>query len=85
MSRSGKINERSFSNPHIRKYQLMILILQLVNSQEYESYSDSEAGSIKDVDNMIAPPTWCMRSGWTIRFNTTFSNYILVDSSIQFL
>ena len=33
MSRNGKMNERSFSYPHLRKYQLMILILQLVNRQ----------------------------------------------------
>ena len=38
---------------------------------EYESDSDSEAESMKDGDNVIAPPTWYMLSGQMIRFNTT--------------
>ena len=61
----------------------MILILQLVKC--HSMTNDSEAESIKDVDNIIVPPDWCMHSYRMIRFNTTFSDYILVDSSIQFL
>ena len=62
---------------------MMILILQLVKC--HSMTSDSEAESIKDVDNMIVmlPPNWCMRSYRMIRFNTTFSDYILVNYSYE--
>ena len=46
--------------------------------------TDSEADSIKDVDNMIAPPTQCTWSGRMVRFNTTCSDYISWFN-IQFL
>ena len=45
---------------------------------KYQSMNDSEAESIKDVDNMIAPPTRCTHLGLMIRFNTTFSDNIYI-------
>ena len=43
---------------------------------KYQGMNDSEAQPIKDVDNMIAPPIRCARSGLMIRFNTIFGDYI---------
>ena len=56
---------------------MMIQMIQLVQVSEYESDNESEAGTIKVVDDMIAPPTRYTRSSRLISCNTNLMTMYL--------